>query len=552
MKFLRLIARSNHRNLFISNVENGKAVYGVGIIRKLHTSDMQQVHRWKSLRVNTLSDLASRKDAIGLLSELKNISTELFKSNSVIDADLAIIAANICVGDNGVNYKLGCDIFDALNVHHPSLTETGYKKLLDLCILRNQASIVTNIHLRMRAQGVALAPGAYERLIAFLSGKGRVAEAAELVMLMPTASTRPLVTLAEPLLMTGQHDRYLQLFRRCVSSSPCVKPADVLKILVAVVWAQGRVPAQSSLEENTRFIRELLHSVDEYAVRLSKESVDFDVDFQAAKEAVSLVLLSDGLDYKTRSALARLRWKFMSSKEFVPFPYLAEETFEASQVVDLTSEMQKHPTSASGIMFSKSFWPRQYSSELRGLVGGESLDDDQEDDLDDDDSDSEFDEELGSGIPSNLQSLVDDDDDDDEVMSDFSMLVSDDDDMNGLDSDSDEESEDEDDEDEDDDDDEFLDVPSQETLKALEKMHMLGCDYPGAGIAGGLNCNDLTAQFANADNSEYASLPLRFAGNIFGGYNDSYVSGFDGSYEAIECMEKQSQLELHHNEENDI
>jgi hypothetical protein len=415
-------------------------------LRSHQTSATATAASWRRIQEEKLNRLIQKNDSKGVYNELINISSELIPSKdntaaaitSPTISQLGSIATALCLHENRIiRHEFACDIFDIIHQENPQITQSGYEKLLDLCLYEQQSLPIPSILTRMKAQNLSLSLSKYETLIKYLISQGKLLEAAELTSANHLTQSL-LLTFVEPLFISGNFEQYFQLLNSYLLQNNEQKQEkkelkildsyEISNILISIIWAWGRCAPSPSCDANyvsarvTQLLNTLLesHSQNEKLVEdLNLAKIAFHEMFFPLQSFHS----SPSVEGKAEVALAKLRWKFLSSSKYVTFPFLKqnfltdEDVSLVMQINDLTLQLSNpeatvqsnrdyshqqapvtHTTMQrySNVLLSKSFWPDVFLGELKCLIEAKDLEEDSDDDeydTDDDEDDDEEDEE---------------------------------------------------------------------------------------------------------------------------------------------------------------
>jgi hypothetical protein len=409
---------------------------------------------WRRIQEEKLNQLIQKNDSKGVYNELINISSELIPSKentadittSPTISQLGSIATALCLHENRIiRHEFACDVFDIIHQENPQITQSGYEKLLDLCLHEQQPLPIPPILKRMKAQNLSLSLSKYETLLKYLISNGKVLEASELTSSNHLTHTL-LLTFAEPLFLSGNFEQYFNLLESYLQHSSHSLKTDsvtdtqqeetkildsyeISNILISIIWAWGRCAPSPFRDAN--YVHSRVTQILNILLQLHSQNDELVEDLNLAKIAFSEMLFplqsfhsSPYVEGKAEVALAKLRWKFLSSSKYLTFPFLKqkfltdEDVSLVMQINDLTLQLSNseetlennrdysfqqppvtHTTMQrySNVLFSKSFWPEGYIGELRSLIEAKDLededDDDEEYDIDDDEDDDGEDEE---------------------------------------------------------------------------------------------------------------------------------------------------------------
>lgn len=394
--------------------------------------------------VNILKDLAISRDPKALQTELLRVTQEIPGVSD--NCNFSKLISVICVNKNNAECDLAFEMLECLGQEKPHSLLLGLYDLLDKCVDCGHLNDALRVYSMLKSKNENLDASGRNRLLAALSSNCRIKDITA-IMRECSVTDCDLVTISQPLIMTGNMKLFVEIFRKflnqkCITNVPD-ESERVARVIRSIIYARMRrhieccdpTKDERSAIKDTLAILTKYHALPRHIDVIQSPSYFFMCQLHELEKArlteKELSVYDIDLSFQKMGATDRL-----PDFEVSNFPFLVEgddvshKTLVGTRTIkDLSSELKKRDFSRI-LLYSNAVFPDAYAVEMKLLkekcledfieqtlhhdyLDNSLLQSSQDDDVDEDDSDYSSEEEGYDSMETQNGSESDDSDDDD-------------------------------------------------------------------------------------------------------------------------------------------
>ena len=331
--------------------------------------------------VNILKELAISRNHTALKSELLRVVREVPGENN--NCNFSKLISVICVNKNTAKCDLAFEMLECLGQEKPHSLLLGLFDLIDKCVDFGHLNDALKVYAKLKSKNEKLDAPGRNRLLAALSSECRIKEILAITK-ENSVTDCDLVTISQPLIMSGNMKLFVEIFRRFLNQKCIVNVPEeserVARVIRSIIYARMRRHIQCSdlTRDERSAIKETLTLLEKYhALPIHVDVIQSQSYFRMCqlheleKERLSeteLSVFDIDTSYQKYGATDRL-----PEFEVSNFPFVVEgddvshKTLVGTKTVrDLTWEMKKKDSSRV-LMYSKLIFPDAYEVEMKQL-----------------------------------------------------------------------------------------------------------------------------------------------------------------------------------------